>query len=158
MNSPLLIGLLLLPAAVGWAADATVPRSGTGANGQGAQVQLQSLPIGAVKWTDGFWEDRMRRLRDIYLPGTLEGSYLDLANGSSLRNFLRAAGLEQGGALGRNWSDGDCYLLLDVAARLYAQRPDDNLKRKLDYWIPIIARVQRDDGLVDTWTVLKDFD
>ena len=158
MKSPLLVGMLLLSAAVGWAADATGPRPGTGTNGQGGHVQLRSLSIDAVKWTGGFWEDRMRRLREIYLPGTLDGSYLDLANGSSLRNFLRAAGMEKGGALGRSWSDGDCYMLLEVAARLYAQRPDDTLKRKLDYWIPIIARVQREDGLVDTWSILKDFD
>ena len=116
------------------------------------------MPLDAVKWTGGFWQDRMRRLRDIYLPGVWDGSFMSVENGASFRNLLRAAGQEEGGALGRIWSDGDCYLVMDTASRLYAYRPDDYLKSKLDYWIPIIARVQRADGLVDTWTVLKRFD
>lgn len=116
------------------------------------------IPLDAVKWTGGFWQDRLRRLRDIYLPGTIDGIFMDPANGSTLRNFLRAAGLEKGGALGRSWSDGDCLLLLDVASRLQAYAPDAYLKKKLDTWIPIIAKIQREDGLVDTWTRLKDFD
>ncbi len=48
--------------------------------------------------------------------------------------------------------------MLDVVSRLYAYRPDEYLKRKLGYWIPIIAKTQREDGLVDTWTILKGFD
>ncbi len=91
-------------------------------------------------------------------PGVLDGSFMTVENGATFRNLLRAAGLEEGGALARIWSDGDCYLVLDTVSRLYAYRPDDYLKGKLDYWIPIIARVQREDGLVDTWTVLKRFD
>jgi DUF1680 family protein len=116
------------------------------------------MPLNAVKWKGGFWQDRLRRLRDVYLPGTLDGSFLDPANGSSLRNLLRAAGLEKGGAVGRSWSDGDCYLLLDVACRLYAYEPDEYPKGRLDYWIPIVAKIQREDGLVDSWSILKDFD
>jgi uncharacterized protein len=115
-------------------------------------------PLDAVQWTGGFWQDRMRRLRDIYLPGVLDGSFTTVENGATFRNLLRAAQMEQGGALGHTWSDGDCYLVLDTAARLYAYRPDDYLERKLDYWVPIIGRIQRSDGLVDTWTVLKSFD
>jgi uncharacterized protein len=115
-------------------------------------------PLDAVKWTSGYWHDYMKRLRDIYLPGIIDSSYLDIMNASSFRNLLRAAGMEKGGALGRPWSDGDCYLILDAAARLYAYKPDEYLKGKLDYWIPIIARVQQENGMVDTWSVLKDFD
>ena len=116
------------------------------------------LPLDVVKWTGGFWQDRMQRLREIYLPGVLDGSFMTVENGSTFRNLLRAARLEKGGALGRSWGDGDCYLVLDTASRLYAYRPDDYLKAKLDYWIPIIARIQREDGRVDTWTALKGFD
>lgn len=118
----------------------------------------EDTPLEAVKWTDGFWQDRMERLRSIYLPGVIDGSFMSEANGSTFRNFLRAAGKEEGGAIGRFWSDGDCYLVLDTVARLYAYDPDDYLKSKLDYWIPIIASIQREDGLVDSFTTLGDFD
>ena len=116
------------------------------------------MPLDAVKWTGGFWQDRMRRLRDIYLPGVLDGSFMSVENGATFRNLLRAAGLEEGGALACTWSDGDCYMVLDTVSRLYAYRQDEYLKGRLDYWIPIIARVQQADGLVDTRTVLKRFD
>ncbi len=116
------------------------------------------MPLDAVTWTGGFWQDRMRRLRDIYLPGVLDGSFMSVENGATFRNLLRAAGLEEGGALACTWSDGDCYMVLDTVSRLYAYHPDEYLKGRLDYWIPIIARVQQADGLVDTRTVLKRFD
>lgn len=115
-------------------------------------------PLDAVKWTNGYWHDYMVRLRNIYIPGTLDGSFLDLKNGSTFRNFYRAAGMEEGGALGRTWSDGDCCFILDAVARLYAYQPDDYLKSKLDYWIDIIGKTQREDGLFDTWSILKRFD
>ena len=123
-----------------------------------ACVLKGDLPLDAVKWTGGFWQDRMRRLRTIYLPGVLDGSFMTLENGSTFRNLLRAAGKEKGGALGRSWGDGDCYLVLDVAARLYAYESDDYLRERLNYWIPIIASLQREDGRLDTWTTLKGFD
>jgi hypothetical protein len=66
------------------------------------------LPLDAVKWTGGFWQDRMQRLRDIHLPGVLDGSFLSVENGSTFLNLLRAARLEAGGAQGSTWSDGDC--------------------------------------------------
>ena len=48
--------------------------------------------------------------------------------------------------------------MLDTVARLQAYQPDAYLKSKLDRWIPIIARIQLEDGLVDSWTVLGEFD
>lgn len=106
--------------------------------------------LDAVKWTGGFWHDRMEHLRNIYFPGIIDGSFISVRNGSTLRNFQRAAGLEEGGWLGKSWGDGDCYFVLDVASRLYAYKPDDYLKSKLDYWIPLIAKIQDKDGTVDT--------
>ena len=148
----LLVSLCGFPAAGEAAADRPAAASH-------AYARLpDDLPLDAVKWTGGYWQDRIRRLRSIYLPGVLDGSFMTLENGSTFQNLLRAAGKEKGGALGRSWGDGDCYLVLDSVARLYAYQPDDDLKVRLDYWIPIIARVQREDGVVDSWTVLGRFD
>jgi DUF1680 family protein len=115
-------------------------------------------PLNAVKWTEGFWQDRMQRLRDIYIPGVIDGSFMTVENASTFRNFLRAAGMEPGGALAATWSDGDCYFVLDAVSRLYAYHPDKYLKSKLNYWIPIIAGIQQQDGVVDTWMTLGAFD
>ncbi len=124
-----------------------------------AQARIpDDTPLGAVKWTGGFWQERMQRLRDVYLPGVLDGSFMSVENGSTFLNLLRAAKLETGGAQGSTWSDGDCYLVLDTVARLQAHRPDAYLKGKIDTWIPILAKIQREDGLVDSWTVLGQFD
>ncbi len=53
-------------------------------------------PLDAVKWTGGFWKDRLQCLRDIYLPGVLDGSFMTVENGATFHNFLKAAGMEQG--------------------------------------------------------------
>jgi DUF1680 family protein len=106
--------------------------------------------LDAVKWTHGFWHDRMEKLRNIYFPGVMDSSFISVRNGSTFRNFPRAAGLEEGGWLGKVWGDGDCYFVLDVASRLYAYEPDEYFKSKLDYWIPIIADIQDERGIVDT--------
>lgn len=92
----------------------------------------------------------MHRLRHIQLPGVMDGSFLSPLNGASMLNFRRAAGIEVGGAVGRFWSDGDCYFVLDATARLYAHQPDSYLREKLDHWASLIARLQREDGLIDT--------
>ncbi len=128
------------------------------ANGASPARIPDDLPLDAVQWTDGFWQDRMQRLRNIHLPGVLDGSFMSVENGSTFLNLLRAAKLEEGGAQGSTWSDGDCYLVLDTVARLQAYQPDAYLKSQLDKWIPIIARIQLEDGLVDSWTVLGTFD
>jgi uncharacterized protein len=124
------------------------------ANGASPARIPGDLPLDAVKWTGGFWQDRMQRLRDIYLPGVLDGSFMSVENGSTFLNLFRAAKLEKGGAQGSSWSDGDCYLVLETVARLSACQPDAYLKATLDKWVPIIARIQLEDGLVDSWTVL----
>jgi DUF1680 family protein len=106
--------------------------------------------LDAVKWTGGYWNDRMERLRNIYLPGIFDTTFMNVKNGSNFHNFLRAAKMEEGGWIGSSWGDGDCYFLLDVASRLYAYKPDEYLKSKLNYWIPVIAKIQYKEGLVDT--------
>lgn len=149
--------LLLLPRPGIPEAHAAAPAS-PAANSPAHVRLFGDLPLDAVKWTGGFWQDRMQRLRDIHLPGVLDGSFLSVENGSTFLNLLRAAKLEKGGAQGSTWSDGDCYLVLDTVARLQAHQPDAYLKSKLDRWIPIIAQIQLEDGLVDSWTVLGEFD
>lgn len=115
-------------------------------------------PLDAVKWTGGFWKERMERLRNVYLPGVLEGSFMSLENGSTFLNLLRAAKLEKGGAQGSSWSDGDCYLVLDTVARLQSHHPDAYLQAQIDRWISILSRMQREDGQVDSWAALGEFD
>ena len=71
------------------------------------------LPLDAVKWTGGFWQDRMQRLRDIHLPGVLDGSFMSVENGSTFLNLLRAAKLEKGAlraALGATATATSCWI------------------------------------------------
>jgi DUF1680 family protein len=111
-------------------------------------------PLDAVKWTGGFWQDRIRRLGEIYLPETIDTMYQDPANGASFRNFPRSLKLEAGGVIGRIWGDGDCYCILDAAARMVAYRQDEYCKAKLNHWIPLIAKCKNEIELIDTWEKL----
>ena len=71
-------------------------------------LKLHPLPIGAVKWTEGFWAERFMQVRDTTLPSMHKAMH-DPANGAVFSNFYVAAGLEKGKHEGTFWSDGDCY-------------------------------------------------
>jgi DUF1680 family protein len=111
-------------------------------------------PLDATHWTGGFWSDKMDKLTNVYIPGIIDTMFLNPVSGSSFRNFLRVTGSETGGVIGREWGDGDCYFVLDAAARMYAYNKSSYLIGKLNYWIPIIENCRRPDGMVDTYNSL----
>ena len=83
------------------------------ANGASPARIPDNLPLDAVKWTGGFWQDRLQRLRDIHLPGVLDGSFMSVENGSTFLNLLRAAKLKEGGAraaLGATATATSCWI------------------------------------------------
>jgi hypothetical protein len=43
------------------------------------------MPLHAVEWTGGFWQDRVRCLRDIYLPTVLDGSSTSIESGNDIK-------------------------------------------------------------------------
>jgi DUF1680 family protein len=111
--------------------------------------RLKGPGLDAVRWTKGFWADRFELCRNTVIPKMKEA--LEHADNSArLSNFCVAAGLEEGGHRGVDWSDGDCYKWLEAMARVHAVTREDGLDREMDEWIGLIAKAQDADGYINT--------
>ncbi|MBN2450355.1 MAG: glycoside hydrolase family 127 protein [Lentisphaeria bacterium] len=123
--------------------------SGRGWVHRSPHLRVHPLPMGAARWESGFWRERFDLCRSSVLPGMRE-ALLDPGNAARLSNFRVGAGLDSGGHVGVNWSDGDCYKWLEALAHVYALTREDALDAEMDEWIGLIARTQADDGYINT--------
>lgn len=114
-----------------------------------SHAALRPAEMRAVRWTEGFWADRYALCRRTMLP-EMKKALLNPENAACLINFRIAAGLEEGGHIGANWSDGDCYKWLEALAWMDALQPDPALEKEMDAWIEVIARAQAPDGYINT--------
>ena len=112
-------------------------------------ARVEAVPLGDVRWTDGFWADRLATLRERSIPAMWElmksGKYKPF-----LGHFLIAAGDAEGDYHGAPWNDGDFYKFLEAVTALYAVAPDPQLAAILDESIGAIAKAQRADGYLHT--------
>lgn len=110
-------------------------------------VQLQTLPLGALRFKPGFWADIQAVNRRV----SLRHGYQMLEKAGNLRNFRLAAGLTQGSYRGRLFLDSDVYKWLEAVAWELANGPDTELQSMADEVIALIAAVQRPDGYLNTY-------
>ncbi len=102
-----------------------------------------------VRWTDGFWADRMATLRERSLP-----AMWDIMKGDHykpyLQHFLIAAGDMEGRFRGAPFNDGDFYKFLEAVCAVWAQTKDPELEAILNRSIDAIGHAQRADGYLHT--------
>ena len=110
---------------------------------------LQSVNMGDVQWTRGFWAERFAVCRDSMIPH-LWRIYHDAHLSHAFANFEIAAGLDTGSHEGPPFHDGDFYKLLEGVAAVYAISKDKHLDTLMDQAISVIARCQRADGYIHT--------
>ena len=128
------------------------------------QAQMQNLPMGATRWTGGFWGD----VFDV-MHGTAVWSMWDTWNtpwevldengkhGShGFANFQVAAGTIQGKHHGPPFHDGDMYKWLEACAAVYAVTKDGELDELMDRFIEQVALAQRADGYIHTPVVISE--
>ena len=118
-------------------------------------AKLESLDIGDVLWTNGFWAERFAVCKDSMVPHLLR-TYMDAKKGHAIQNFEIAAGADTGIHVGPPFQDGDFYKLLEGATSVYAITRDKNLGLMLDTVIAIIAKTQRPDGYINTATEIAE--
>lgn len=115
-----------------------------------SHAKLHPVDPRAVRWTTGFWADRVKLCRDVMVPTMkrllTEGEHAVKFIG----NFRVAAGLEEGRHRGPRWNDGDFYKWFESAAAIHAQAPDADLDAALDEFIALFAKVQAPDGYIHT--------
>ena len=85
------------------------------------QTHAHNLPIGATRWTGGFWGDRFNVFASTGIWNMWNTwNNPDLSHG--FRNFEVAAGTVKGVHHGPPFHDGDMYKWLEACAAVYADR------------------------------------
>jgi len=116
-------------------------------------AKVQTVGLGEVRWTRGFWADRFELCRTQMVP-----SMARLMQGTNYSqfyyNFEILAGRAEGKPHGASFNDGDFYKFLEGAAATLAVTNDEALKKSLDEIIGVIAQVQQTNGYLDTWVQL----
>jgi DUF1680 family protein len=118
-------------------------------------VKVRNIDLNAVRWTEGFWAERFELCRQVTVPALMEVMQKP-DNSASFQNLRIAAGLAEGKFFGNNWSDGDCYKLIEAVAALYGVTRDPHLDRWMDPWIEVIDKAQAPDGYISTQIQLTD--
>ena len=116
---------------------------------------MSNTPLGAVKWTGGFWGERF----NVY-SGTSLQSMWDTWNNPDIshgfRNFEIAAGSQQGEHWGPPFHDGDMYKWLEAVAAVYAVNKDPKLDALMDKFIDQVVKAQREDGYIHTPVIIDE--
>ncbi|RXK86708.1 aceric acid hydrolase [Filimonas effusa] len=117
-------------------------------------AKLNSVDMGAVQWTKGFWAERFDVCRTAMVPHLWE-TYHNAELCHSFKNFEIAAKLDTGSFIGPSFHDGDFYKTLEAVAGMYAAVKDPALDKMMDEAIAVIAKAQRPDGYVYTKSIIE---
>ena len=116
---------------------------------------MTNTPLGAVKWTGGFWGDRF----DVYSGTSLQSMWDTWCNpdvSHGFRNFEIAAGTKEGEHWGPPFHDGDMYKWLEAVAAVYAVNKDPKLDAIMDQFIEQVVKAQRADGYIHTPVIIDE--
>ena len=118
-------------------------------------AKVVNTPVGAVRWTGGFWGNRFQVLSTAGIWDMWNTwNNPDLSHG--FRNFEVAAGTVKGVHHGPPFHDGDMYKWLEACAAVYAVTKDPKLDALMDQFIQQVALAQRADGYIHTPVVISE--
>ncbi len=116
---------------------------------------MENTPMGSVKWTNGFWQDRFDVLSGTSLWDMWK-TWNDPDVSHGFRNFEIAAGSVKGDHKGPPFHDGDMYKWLEGCAAIYAITKDKKIDELMDKFIAEVAKAQRGDGYIHTPVVIDE--
>ena len=120
---------------------------------KGAITELK-ITQGFVKLNRGFLADKYKLVRDEVVPyqwKALNDEIPGAEPSHAIENFRIAAGEVEGGFAGRIFQDSDVAKWLEAASYLLADERDAELEKLTDEVIDLIARVQMEDGYLNTY-------
>ena len=109
------------------------------------QPSLHAVPSSDVTLREGFWLGRVRTNRASLLAG-----HRELEANGGFRNFRIAAGMEEGEHSVYVFTDSDCYKWLEAACIQLQHGDDEELRRLIDGFVPLILAAQEEDGYLMT--------
>lgn len=118
-------------------------------------AKMWNIPIGAVRWTGGFWGERFNIYGDNSL-WSMWDTWNDPDVSHGFRNFEVAAGTVEGAHKGPPFHDGDMYKWLEAVASVYAVTKDQKLDALMDKFIEQVVKAQRADGYIHTPVIIEE--
>lgn len=114
--------------------------------------RTQQVPFNQVKISDHFWNARLQAHAD----ATLETCIAQTQDSTErINNFIKAAGLMDGGHKGIYFDDSDVYKAMEGIAYSLINNPNPEHEALLDRWIRYIAKSQQADGYLNTFYTLN---
>lgn len=110
-------------------------------------ARWRTLPLGAVSFRDGFWQDRQMTNR----RAGLAHGFRMLEAAGNLDNFRIAVGRMTGSFRGYVFNDSDVYKWLEAVGWELGNQPDADLSRMADEAITLIEQAQGADGYLNTY-------
>jgi uncharacterized protein len=107
---------------------------------------FRPVPFNSVKVDGPFWKPRFETNRDV----TVWYDFDRCEETGRIANFARAGGLEKGPFQGIPFNDSDVYKVVEGAAYILAQEPNEKLEKYTDSVIAKMAAAQEPDGYLYT--------
>lgn len=117
--------------------------------------QNQPVAFSQVKITDNFWQPRLKTHAEVTLQACLNQCEFETGR---VDNFAVAAGMQEGEFRGVFYDDSDLYKALEGAAYSLMNNPNAEVEARVDSIIEKIAGAQREDGYLNTYYTLGDYD
>ena len=115
------------------------------------QWQVERVPFHRVTIDDGFWKGRLETNREATIPQVLRQS----EETGRIRNFARAAGLDDSEHEGAVFNDSDVYKLVEGMAYSFHRQPGNVMRSRLEEILSLVGRAQQEDGYLNTFYTLK---
>ena len=119
----------------------------------------REINIQMVKIEDQFWHNYQNLIIDQVIPyqeKILRDEIPGVEKSHAIENFRIAAGLSEGEFYGMAFQDSDVAKWLEGVAYALVVKPDQELEKKADDIIDIIAQAQQEDGYLNTYFTIKD--
>lgn len=147
------ISLLLIASA--FVAGVSAQSDGLTDTSKSKYAHFSGTQLGAVQWTDGFWQERFNVLSKTSIQ-SMWNTWCNPDVSHGLRNFEIAAGECDGVHSGPPFHDGDMYKWLEGVASVYAINKDPELEKIMNRFIDLVVKSQREDGYIHTPVIIDE--
>ncbi len=118
------------------------------------EIALQNIDI-----QDSFWLNYQKLVKDVVIPyqwDALNDNIEGAEPSHAIDNYAIAAGLQDGEFHGMVFQDSDVTKWLESAAYILAKNPDPALEKTIDDIVDLLAKVQDDNGYLNTYFTIKE--
>ena len=109
-----------------------------------AAIGLTPIPFNEVSLEDKFWKPRLKTQAETLVPFALDKTLPAVAALEKTGNFLDGKDGEL--PTPHRYRSSDLYKVMEGAAYLLLEQPNEALENRMDGIIDIIANAQKDDG------------